>query len=157
MAARPRVQGGTVGTPAHVGQEVVDERQRFSARRLGPGRDGGFTRHRRDRMTQPTTPPNQEKPVVIGTLQVTVQVPESRSLKDKRMVVRSITSRVRQTFAVAVAEVGEQDSWQTAVVGVACVSNNARHADEMCQKVLAYIENDADGVVSGSRFELVHL
>ncbi len=95
--------------------------------------------------------------VVIGTLQVTVQVPESHSLKDKRMVVRSITSRVRQTFGVAVAEVGEQDAWQTAVIGVACVSNNARHADEVCQKVLTYIENDTDGVVSGSSFELVHL
>ena len=95
--------------------------------------------------------------MVIGTLQITVQVPESRSLKDKRTVVRSITSRVRQTFAVAVAEVGEQDTWQTAVVGVACVSNNARHADEVCQKVLAYVENDADGIVSASRFELIHV
>ena len=41
--------------------------------------------------------------VVVGTLQITIQVPESHSLKDKRMVVRSITSRIRQTFAVAVA------------------------------------------------------
>jgi uncharacterized protein YlxP (DUF503 family) len=95
--------------------------------------------------------------VVIGTLQLTVQIPESGSLKDKRMVVRSITSRVRQTFAVAVAEVGDQDVWQTAVIGVACVSNSARHADEICQKVLAYVENDADGVLSGSRFEVIHL
>lgn len=95
--------------------------------------------------------------MVIGTLQITVQVPDSRSLKEKRTVIRSITSRVRQTFAVAVAEVGELDSWQTAVIGVACVSNSARHADEVCQKVLAYVENDADGLVSGSRFELVHL
>jgi uncharacterized protein len=95
--------------------------------------------------------------MVIGTLQITVQVPESQSLKEKRMVVRSITSRVRQTFAVAVAEVGDQDAWQSAVIGVACVSNSARHADEVCQKVLAYVENDADGVVSNSRFELVHL
>ncbi|PZR78971.1 MAG: DUF503 domain-containing protein [Candidatus Aeolococcus gillhamiae] len=101
--------------------------------------------------------PRRSPVVVIGTLQITIQVPESQSLKDKRMVVRSITSRVRQTFAVAVAEVGDQDTWQTAVVGVACISNNARHADEICQKVLAYIENDADGVVSGSRFELIHL
>jgi uncharacterized protein len=95
--------------------------------------------------------------MVIGTLQITVLVPDSHSLKDKRMVVRSITSRVRQAFAVAVAEVGDQDTWQSAVIGVACVSNNARHADEVCQKVLAYVENDADGVVSNSRFELVHL
>jgi uncharacterized protein YlxP (DUF503 family) len=95
--------------------------------------------------------------VVIGTLQLTVQIPESGSLKDKRTVVRSITSRVRQTFGVAVAEVGDQDVWQTAVIGVACVSNSARHADEICQKVLAYVENDADGVLSGSRFEVIHL
>ncbi len=95
--------------------------------------------------------------MVIGTLQLTVQIPESGSLKDKRMVVRSITSRVRQTFGVAVAEVGDQDVWQTAVIGVACVSNSARHADEICQKVLAYVENDADGVLSGSRFEVIHL
>lgn len=95
--------------------------------------------------------------MVIGTLQITVQVPDSQSLKEKRMVVRSITSRVRQAFAVAVAEVGDHDSWQSAVIGVACISNNARHADEVCQKVLAYVENDADGVVSNSRFELVHL
>ena len=95
--------------------------------------------------------------MVIGTLQITVLVPDSQSLKDKRMVVRSITSRVRQTFAVAVAEVDDQDSWQRATIGVACISNNARHADEVCQKVLAYIENDADGVVSTSRFELVHV
>ena len=95
--------------------------------------------------------------MVIGTLQLTVQIPESGSLKDKRMVVRSITSRVRQTFGVAAAEVGDQDVWQTAVIGVACVSNSARHADEICQKVLAYVENDADGVLSGSRFEVIHL
>jgi uncharacterized protein len=95
--------------------------------------------------------------MVIGTLQITVLVPDSHSLKDKRMVVRSITSRVRQTFAVAVAEVGDQDAWQSAVIGVACVSNSSRHADEVCQKVLAYVENDADGVVSNSVFELVHI
>ncbi|MDQ2960880.1 MAG: DUF503 domain-containing protein [Candidatus Dormibacteraeota bacterium] len=95
--------------------------------------------------------------MVIGSLQVTILVPDSGSLKEKRMVVRSITSRVRQTFGVAIAEVGDLDAWQSAILGVACVSNNARHADEVCQKVLSYIENDADGLVSGSHFELVHV
>ena len=95
--------------------------------------------------------------MTVALLSVELFLPMSQSLKDKRMVVRSITSRVRQTFAVAVAEVGEQDTWQTAVVGVACVSNDARHADEMCQKVLAFVENNADGLVSASRFELIHV
>lgn len=95
--------------------------------------------------------------MVIGTLQVTVQAPESHSLKEKRTVVRSIASRVRQTFAVAVAEVDQLDDVRNTVIGIACVSNSSRHADEVCQKVLAYIENDADGVVVASRFELVHV
>jgi uncharacterized protein YlxP (DUF503 family) len=95
--------------------------------------------------------------MVIGSLQVTVLVPDSGSLKDKRMVVRSITSRVRQTFGVAVAEVGDLDAWQSAVLGIACVSTSSRHADEICQKVLRYIENDSDGLVSASHFELIHV
>lgn len=73
------------------------------------------------------------------------------------MVVRSLTARVRRTFNVAVAEVGDQNLWQAAEVGIACVSNDGRHADEMCQKVLNFVENEADAVVTGSSFELVHL
>jgi uncharacterized protein len=94
--------------------------------------------------------------MVIGTLQITVLVPDSQSLKDKRMVVRSITSRVRQAFAVAVAEVGDQDTWQLATIGIACVSGEARHADEMCQKVLRHLENEGEAQVTRSRFELIH-
>ena len=95
--------------------------------------------------------------MVIGALTLTLQVPESQSLKDKRQVISSLLARVRRQFNVAAAEVGDQDTWQVATLGVVCVSNDRRHADEMCQKVLAYVENDADGVVSGSRFELIHL
>jgi len=95
--------------------------------------------------------------MVVGTLSVTLQVPGSTSLKDKRQVVRSLIARVRQTFNVAVAEVGDQDLWQSAVIGIACVSENARHADEMCQKVLSFVGNHGEAIVLGSRFELVHM
>jgi len=95
--------------------------------------------------------------MVVGTLSVTLQVPTSTSLKDKRQVVRSLVARLRHTFNVAVAEVGDQDLWQSAVIGVACVSENARHADEMCQKVLNFVHDDGEALVLGSRFELVHV
>jgi uncharacterized protein YlxP (DUF503 family) len=95
--------------------------------------------------------------MVIGTLSVTLQVPSSASLKDKRQVVRSLTARLRQTFNVAVAEVGDQDLWQSAIIGIACVSDDARHADAMCQKVLRFVDDNADALVLGSRFELVHV
>src|SRR5205807_3861063 len=68
-------------------------------------------------------------PVVIGSLVVTLHVPESHSLKEKRQVVRSVVERVRRTFNVAVAEVDDQDTWQLATLGVACISGDGRHAD----------------------------
>jgi len=95
--------------------------------------------------------------MVVGTLVVTLQVVDSHSLKEKRQVVRSLSARLRRTFNVAVAEVADQDLWQSVVLGVACVSGNARHADEMCQKVLSLVENEAEALVTGSRFELVHV
>lgn len=94
--------------------------------------------------------------MVIGSLTVTIHVPESQSLKEKRQVVRSLVSRLRQTFNVAVAEVGDQDVWQLATLGIACVSGEARHADEMCQKVLRHLENEGEALVTRSRFELIH-
>ncbi|MFN2568111.1 MAG: DUF503 domain-containing protein, partial [Candidatus Dormibacteria bacterium] len=86
-----------------------------------------------------------------------VQVPESSSLKDKRQVVGSLTARLRRTFNVAVAEVGDLNLWQSAVIGIACVSESSRHADEMCQKVLRFVDREADALVTASRFELVHI
>jgi uncharacterized protein YlxP (DUF503 family) len=95
--------------------------------------------------------------MVVGTLLITLQVPDSSSLKEKRQVIRSLTARLRQTFSVAVAEVGDQDLWQSAVIGVACVSADSRHADEMCQKILGFVEQEADALVLRSSFELVHV
>ncbi|HEV7679390.1 MAG TPA: DUF503 domain-containing protein [Candidatus Dormibacteraeota bacterium] len=95
--------------------------------------------------------------MVIGALTLTLQVPESQSLKDKRQVISSLLARVRRQFNVAAAEVGDQDTWQVATLGVVCVSNDRRHADEMCQKVLRWVEDDGEALLGGSHFELLNL
>jgi uncharacterized protein len=95
--------------------------------------------------------------MVVGSLTVSLHIPESHSLKEKRMVVRSLTDRLRRTFNVAVAEVADQDAWQVATIGVVCVSADARHADEMSQKVLRYIEEEAEALLTRSSFELLHV
>ncbi len=95
--------------------------------------------------------------MVIGTLVLRLQVPESESLKEKRQVVRSLVARVRRTFDVAIAEVGDQDLWQAVELGVACVSNDARHADEVCQKVLNFVADDGEALLTNSRFEILRL
>ncbi len=94
----------------------------------------------------------------MGTLTVRLHIPECHSLKEKRMVVRSLTDRVRRTFNVAIAEVDDQDTWQAATLGVACVSADSRHADEISQKVLRFIEEaQGDALLTTSSFELIHV
>jgi uncharacterized protein YlxP (DUF503 family) len=73
-------------------------------------------------------------------LRFTLRIPESGSLKDKRQVVRSVMQRVRNKYQVAVAEVDNNEAWQIATIGVTCVSNSARHADEVLAEIVAYVE-----------------
>lgn len=52
--------------------------------------------------------------MVIGLLQAHISIPESRSLKDKRSALRSLKDRIRNEMNVSVAEVDDQDLWQSA-------------------------------------------
>ena len=61
----------------------------------------------------------------VGALQVRLHVRESRSLKDKRQVVKSILDRLRNGFNVAAAEVGARDDHQLVVLGVAAIGDEA--------------------------------
>ena len=78
--------------------------------------------------------------MIVGVCRVSLRLPENGSLKGKRQVVRSLTTRLRNKFNVAVAEVADNDRWQIATLGVTCVSNDARHAQEMLDCVVSYIE-----------------
>jgi uncharacterized protein YlxP (DUF503 family) len=78
--------------------------------------------------------------VHIGACVITLRLHASNSLKDKRQVVRSLSDRLRRQFNVAVAEVEDQDQWQSAVLGLAVVSNDVAHATRMLERILEVIE-----------------
>ncbi len=82
----------------------------------------------------------------VGVCKVRLRLPENLSLKGKRQVVKSITTRVGNKFNVSVAEVDDHDLWQLATLGICCVSNNKRHTNEVLSKVMDFIV--------GSRFEV---
>jgi len=78
--------------------------------------------------------------MIVGVCRLTLLAPESQSLKDKRMVLRSIKDRTRLKFNVAIAEVGSQDDWQEAVLGFAVVANDKRFVQEMVSKIVNFID-----------------
>ena len=59
--------------------------------------------------------------MVVGTLTARLLVRESRTLKDKRQVVRSILDKARAGFEVAAAEVGGLDDVKVAELAFAAV------------------------------------
>ena len=77
----------------------------------------------------------------VGVCQIQFRLPENGTLKDKRQVVRSVTSRTRQKFNVSIAEVEDNDHHQMLTLGVTCVSNDPRHANEVLSHVVEYIQS----------------
>jgi uncharacterized protein YlxP (DUF503 family) len=80
--------------------------------------------------------------VTVATLEVTLLIRESHSLKSRRRVLRSLKDRIRSRFNVSVADVGDQNLWQRAELAVAVVSNDGRFANEMLSKVLNLVGSE---------------
>jgi len=80
--------------------------------------------------------------VVIGSALISVRIVGAHSLKEKRGDLLSILHRTRNSFNAAVAEVGDQDLWQRAQIGVAVVSNTAKHAEQQLDQVIKFIESE---------------
>ena len=83
-------------------------------------------------------------------------VPESHSLKEKRMVLRRIKDRVTNKFNCAIAEVGDGDEWQSAEIGFAVVSNEYGFTQSMVHKILNFIEDLAVAKVVNDEQDFVH-
>jgi len=75
----------------------------------------------------------------LGVCKVKLRLPENQSLKGKRQVLKSIITRVRNNYNVAIAEVDDQDLWQLATLGVACVSNDAQQVNKVLSRVVDFI------------------
>ena len=75
----------------------------------------------------------------LGVCRLKLRLPENQSLKGKRKVLQSVISRVGSSYNVAIAEVDDQDTWQIATLGIACVSNDAQQNNRVLSKVVEHI------------------
>ena len=77
---------------------------------------------------------------MVGEVQL--YLPESRSLKDKRQVLKSLKDRLHNRFNISVAEVDFSDLWQRSTVAFAIVSNGMDHADQVVSKAIRFVEDE---------------
>jgi uncharacterized protein YlxP (DUF503 family) len=95
--------------------------------------------------------------VVIAYAIFDLHLPGSRGLKEKRMVLASLKSRIRREFEVSAAEVDHQDLLQRAALAVAAVGPDQPPLDALLQKVLTFVERNFDGEILNFENEFIHL
>jgi uncharacterized protein YlxP (DUF503 family) len=78
---------------------------------------------------------------------IDVQLPQSRSLKDKRMVVRHLIESARTRFGVTASEVGDNDKRQRSQIGFVAISSSADHVKAVLDAVERYVESHPELVV----------
>lgn len=93
--------------------------------------------------------------MIVGTASVSIYVPWVHSLKEKRMVVKSLCAKVRNTFNVSIAEVDSQDLHQRIVLGFACVANETALANSILDHVLNFIEGNTEGEILSIEREIL--
>jgi len=96
--------------------------------------------------------------MVVGVLKIELFIEGSRSLKDKRTVVKSITEKVRNKFKnVSISEVGSNDLWQKAALGVCIITNEGPFANSVLDQVLNYIQTISACRIFNDKIEIIHL
>lgn len=89
--------------------------------------------------------------MVIGLLQIEVLM-NSRSLKEKRFVIKGFKDRVKNKFNVAVAETAYTDKWQRSELSMVTVSSEKYHVEKILRNILSYADENTEWVVN--RFQM---
>lgn len=93
--------------------------------------------------------------MVIGVLQLELLIPQALSLKDKRRVVQSLKDRLHREHLVAVAEVGDQELLNVAVLAIAAVSADGQHVGKTLDAIDAKVRGLRDAEVGAASRRII--
>jgi uncharacterized protein YlxP (DUF503 family) len=82
--------------------------------------------------------------MTVGIARIALFLPASHSLKEKRMVLRRVKTRVRDKFNAAIAEVGQNDLWQRAALGITVVGNDRVFTESALDEIIRFVREQAD-------------
>lgn len=91
----------------------------------------------------------------IGACVLTFRAAYVNSLKEKRMILKSIIEKTRHKFNVSIAEVDTQEEHKILTIGFACVSNDKRHIDSMLEHIIHFMEMHTEAELIAVEKELL--
>ena len=92
--------------------------------------------------------------MVVRVLVFSLGLHDARSLKEKRMVLKSLKDRLRKRFNVSVAETGDHDLWNRTQLAVAFVTSDGTEADRTAGRVDRFIEESGKAQILDVRSEV---
>ena len=84
--------------------------------------------------------------MTIAVLTFRLRASWAHSLKEKRMIVKSLVARLQNTFHVSAAEIAEQDTHQI-IVGVAAIVPHRAMADSLMDEISDFVEDNTEAEV----------
>jgi hypothetical protein len=81
-----------------------------------------------------------ESHMLLGICTINLYFSNSQSLKDKRNIIKSVKSRIRNHFNVSVSEINNHDLWKNTTLGIACIGNEKRYLNDVLNKVIKFID-----------------
>jgi uncharacterized protein YlxP (DUF503 family) len=94
--------------------------------------------------------------MVVGVLKLSLVIPENHSLKGKRGVLKRIEARVSNQFNISVAECGDQDLWQSAILGFGVVGSSQPVVQATLQKVVDFVDEMGLAELGDSQVEFFY-
>jgi len=93
--------------------------------------------------------------LVVGTVVVDLNLPGVNSLKEKRGRLKPLLAKLQSRFNISVAEVGLNDSYRSARLGAALISNDKVYVDQVIAKLIKVIEAAPEIIVIDYRVEML--
>ena len=94
--------------------------------------------------------------MTVGVLRLTLYLPENHSLKGKRSVLRTIKARIRNKFNVSIAEAGDHDLWQRALLGISQVGTDEAFVEKALREVVRSIDDMQIAELGEEQLEFLH-
>jgi len=94
--------------------------------------------------------------MVIGIAVITLRLHECRSLKAKRRIVKSITQKIRNNFNISIAEVGSNDIYQKAELGLALAGSDRQLMNSKIDKLLNLIDDIGLAEIVDTEMEIIN-
>ncbi len=92
--------------------------------------------------------------MIIAAITFRLHAPWVHSLKEKRMVVKSLVAQLQNRFHVSAAEIDEQDTHQIIVIGVAAIVSHNAMADSLMDEVSAFVESNTEADIMDEQREI---